>query len=744
MLVCPQCQFENPDTNKFCQQCGASLTHKSCPECGTQVAYSAQNCQNCGTFTGSVWLAIVSAQNTPTSISATTPEEIGKNVSLTETDAAQSVKIDQPEPQLLKNSPWNLASKSNAIATEESANLGNTTEIQLSWDENLTQTESEKGTSQSAPELLPAVYLDPQHRYQLLEPLNAEMMGEQQLRVLDLQPLQASPLEILLYQQNKAQETAQPELDVEHREQNTQPQTVAQKLDTFFQASISNSLWQSLPTVAKIYLALESELYPALPSIQDGWLNHDQQVILLEDRSDWPMLVDLWRDDQIPQMHLLQLLHEMATLWVALAPWNCCRSLLNMNNLRIDEDQSLALLRLYADQENNNNAPQLQDLGHLWQELFFESGRTFFGPIARLMNDLKEDKIQSIDELRSRLQAIAEEFQGDITESSSPMPPVEPDHDLSLNTPSLNSPASKQYEADYANFPHGDDNEMPTVVLPMQLLSLEDAGRTDVGRQRRHNEDYFGIHTSLTKVESPLGRNIQARGLYILCDGMGGHAGGEVASALAVKTLSQYFQEHWKNELPDEDCIRQGVLKANQAIYDINQQDARSGSGRMGTTLVMLLVQETLVAVAHVGDSRLYRINRRGIDQVTVDDEVGQREIKRGVEQSIAYSRPDAYQLTQALGPRNEHYVVPNIKFLELNEDTLLLLCSDGLSDNDLIENYWQNNLQPLLSSRANLEQGVIDLIELANQYNGHDNITAVLIRAKVRPDLEQARAANG
>ncbi|HEY9850907.1 MAG TPA: serine/threonine phosphatase [Leptolyngbyaceae cyanobacterium] len=739
MLVCPQCQFENPDTNKFCQQCGASLTHKSCPECGTQVAYSAQNCQNCGTFTGSVWLAIVSAQSTPASTSTTTPGETGKNVSFTETDATTSVKNDQS--QILKNSPWNLASKSSAIATEEPANPGNTSEIQVNWDEKLTSSETNAETSQSSSQVLPLAYLDPQHRYQLLEPelFNSEITTEQQVRVLDIQPLQASPLEMLLYQQSKGQGTELPALEVE---QSDRSQTLAQKLNAFFQPPISNPLWQSVPTIAKIYLALESELYPAIPAIHDGWLNDDRPVILLEDRSDWPLLVDLWRDDQIPQMQLLQLLHEMATLWVALAPWHCCQSLLEMNNLRIDEDQSLGLLRLYADSELNV-APQLQDLGQLWQQLFFESGRTLFGQIALLMNDLKEDKIQTIDELRSRLQAIAEEYQGD-TQPSSPMPSVEPNNDLSINNPSLGTPVTKEYEADYANLPHGDDNEMPTVVLPMQLLSLEDAGRTDVGRQRRHNEDYFGIHTSLTKVESPLGRNIQARGLYILCDGMGGHAGGEVASALAVKTLSQYFQEHWKHELPDEDCIRQGVLKANQVIYDINQQDARSGSGRMGTTLVMLLVQETQIAVAHVGDSRLYRINRRGIDQLTVDHEVGQREIKRGVEKSIAYSRPDSYQLTQALGPRNEHFVEPDIKFLELNEDTLLLLCSDGLSDNDLIENHWQSSLQPLLSSRANLEQGVIDLIELANQYNGHDNITAVLIRAKVRPDLEQARAANG
>ncbi|HEY9748273.1 MAG TPA: serine/threonine phosphatase, partial [Allocoleopsis sp.] len=297
-------------------------------------------------------------------------------------------------------------------------------------------------------------------------------------------------------------------------------------------------------------------------------------------------------------------------------------------------------------------------------------------------------------------------------------------------------------------------DDAPTVVLPMQLVSLEDAGRTDIGRQREHNEDYFGIQTEVRKIESPQGRSLQAKGLYILCDGMGGHAGGEVASALAVNTLRDYFQTLWlepqtagteserrEQPLPTEAEIREAVRLANLAIYDINQQDARAGSGRMGTTLVLVLIQGTTAVVAHVGDSRLYRLSRRqGLEQVTVDHEVGQREIQRGVEPEIAYARPDAYQLTQALGPRDENFIHPDVQFLELTEDTLLLLCSDGLSDHDLLETHWRSHLEPLLSSQANLERGVTQLIDLANQYNGHDNITAIAIRVRVRPNLAQLR----
>jgi protein phosphatase len=335
---------------------------------------------------------------------------------------------------------------------------------------------------------------------------------------------------------------------------------------------------------------------------------------------------------------------------------------------------------------------------------------------------LEAGKIETIAQLRSRLQEISVELEA---LGSGTLPPVQEKHTV-VQSEDPEDIISKT-------------DDMPTVVLAMQLSSLEDAGRTDVGRQRHHNEDYFGIETKIEKLELPKTRILQGHGLYILCDGMGGHAGGEVASELAVNTLRQYFQEHWTpNQLPTENSIREAVYLANDAIYKLNQQDARSGVGRMGTTLVMLLIQDTQAAVAHVGDSRLYRVTRKqGLEQVTIDHEVGQREITRGVEASIAYARPDAYQLTQALGPRDENSINPDVGFFEINEDTLLVLASDGLSDNDLLETHWQTHLEPLLSSSANLERGVTDLIDLANQHNGHDNITAILIRAKVRPNLE-------
>jgi protein phosphatase len=219
---------------------------------------------------------------------------------------------------------------------------------------------------------------------------------------------------------------------------------------------------------------------------------------------------------------------------------------------------------------------------------------------------------------------------------------------------------------------------------------------------------------------------------------MGGHACGEVASAKAVQSLKNFFASRWqKNQIPSEEIIREAILNANTEIYNANQDNDSYGSGRMGTTLVMMLIQDTTVAIANVGDSRAYRYTRKNhLEQLTLDHELGQVEIQRGVDPDVAYAMPDAYQLTQALGPRDNDFVYPDIRFFDVQEDTLFLLCSDGLSDNELLEEYQETHIQPMLSSRNNIEAGVIQLIDLANEYNGHDNITAIAVRMKVKPNM--------
>ncbi|MGA1623347.1 MAG: serine/threonine phosphatase [Synechocystis sp.] len=280
-------------------------------------------------------------------------------------------------------------------------------------------------------------------------------------------------------------------------------------------------------------------------------------------------------------------------------------------------------------------------------------------------------------------------------------------------------------------------DDIPTAVLPMQLISLADAGETDRGGHRQHNEDFFGIATAMESHRNNHGKLLKAQGLYVVCDGMGGHAAGEVASQMAVKSLLEHFQAIMTDRFPNANDIAEGIALANQKIYDVNQGNASSGSGRMGTTLVMMIVKETQVAIAHVGDSRIYRVSRKGgLEQMTVDHEVGQQAIQNGLEPEIAYARPDAYQLTQALGPHSSTYVQPDIHFFEVEEDCLMFLCSDGISDNDFVEEHWEDMLLPYISSSKDVDRGLTKLLEAANEYNGHDNLTGILVRLKVRPQI--------
>ncbi|MEA5616565.1 serine/threonine phosphatase [Cronbergia sp. UHCC 0137] len=539
-------------------------------------------------------------------------------------------------------------------------------------------------------------YLDPGQRYQFLELLpKPEVVAtniEVKVRVLDRQPYQTSFLEAML--ENEAKGLKIP--------------------------SVSISV---IPSLAKAYLKLQSENQPGIPRIHEAWEQDNIQTLLLEDRSGWQFLLDLWQQETTNSLQILHWCHQMTQLWAILEPVNCRQSLVELSNLRLDEDQTLSLQMLYLEQPAPAPPLTVKVLGQVWQNLFRQSQRTQFGPILQMLQDLEMGTIETLAQLRSRLEEISTQLA-----KTEPTPPQEisPSAPTILQIHDIEDSTTK-------------NDDPPTVILSMQLTSLEDVGRTDVGRQRRHNEDCFGIETNIQKQEFPKNKTLQARGLYILCDGMGGHAGGEVASDLAVNTLRQYFQENWvTNQLPTEKSILDSIYLANQTIYDLNQQDSRSGIGRMGTTLVMVLLQDNQVAVAHVGDSRLYSLTRkRGLEQVTVDHEVGQREVSRGVEPDLAYARPDAYQLTQALGPREKHLINPSVEFFEITEDTLLLLASDGLSDNDLLETHWQNYLQPLLSSSTNLVSGMNNLIDLANEYNGHDNITAILIRLKVSPIQE-------
>jgi protein phosphatase len=258
---------------------------------------------------------------------------------------------------------------------------------------------------------------------------------------------------------------------------------------------------------------------------------------------------------------------------------------------------------------------------------------------------------------------------------------------------------------------------------------------TDTGTMREHNEDacYPTSGASLTFDE-------QQATVAIVCDGIGGQEGGEIASGLAIKTLqtdvTQIFknQSNWDWEYLTQ-TLNQSIGKANDAISRRNDLEQRQERRRMGTTLVMALAHQHQMYIGHVGDSRVYRITSQGCHQITVDDDLASKEVRLGYllyRDAIQY--PNAGALVQALGMSSATSLHPTVQRFILDEDCVFLLCSDGLSDYDRVEQYWDTEIVPILTGEKTVAQVGQRLIEIANQKNGHDNSTIALFYCQVRP----------
>ncbi|WOD38780.1 protein phosphatase 2C domain-containing protein [Nodosilinea sp. E11] len=247
-----------------------------------------------------------------------------------------------------------------------------------------------------------------------------------------------------------------------------------------------------------------------------------------------------------------------------------------------------------------------------------------------------------------------------------------------------------------------------------------------------------------------------AQGLQVamVCDGVGGHDGGEVASQLTVQSLQIQLQAllaETQNELralPPEVIIQQleAVIRiVNELINFQNDNQGRVGRHRMGTTLAMAVVipqrvqtgegweRVNEVYLAHVGDSRAYWITPDYCHLLTVDDDIAGREVIAGRQTwPVALERSDADALTQALGTRSGDHLRPHIQRFVFDETGILLLCTDGLSDNYRIEDAWANYIGLIVKDIVTLDSAVASWIELANQKNGHDNTAVVLMQHKV------------
>ena len=246
------------------------------------------------------------------------------------------------------------------------------------------------------------------------------------------------------------------------------------------------------------------------------------------------------------------------------------------------------------------------------------------------------------------------------------------------------------------------------------------AAASDRGRVRKNNEDAFLADPAMQ--------------IFAVADGMGGHAAGEVASRIALNTLRESLanasQSRKTESSPNQTAVIslpssllvQGIRLANQAVFESSR--TKEEYRGMGTTVVAVYFADSSPAAAHVGDSRLYRIRTKKIEQLTEDHSVIWEQYREGIipKETIS-SSPLKNIITRALGMHSS--VDVDVRQLEVEKEDLLLLCSDGLSD--LVQD--EELLKTVGEAGGDLDQACRNLIDLANRRGGKDNITVLLIQ---------------
>lgn len=392
-----------------------------------------------------------------------------------------------------------------------------------------------------------------------------------------------------------------------------------------------------------------------------------------------PSLAQRWAEGTPLQQ--LNWLRQVAALWPTLMEEQVASTLLDLDDLRVD-GALLRLTRLMPDASR----PSLSQLGQRWLPL----GATAQPPVRAyldwLLKALKDGKLTSAQDLVAELEGAIQ-----------------------------------------------------TLAQGM-LVTVDWAANTDQGPTRDRNEDacYPENDPRQQRLPCPADR-IETLPLLLVCDGIGGHEQGSVASQTAIKLLQQELEPLTQQAYPSPGAIaqrlKQALILANDAISARNNDEHRSARARMGTTVVVALVHFPYVSIAHIGDSRAYRISPHTCYQITVDDDVASREAQMGYAlYSEAVQLPSGGALIQALGISDSGLLYPSVQHLLLDDPAVLLLCSDGLSDYDRVEALAPHLVAPLTNTPSPINPAVTALIEQANRLNGHDNVTVGLMRFMPQP----------
>jgi serine/threonine protein phosphatase PrpC len=249
---------------------------------------------------------------------------------------------------------------------------------------------------------------------------------------------------------------------------------------------------------------------------------------------------------------------------------------------------------------------------------------------------------------------------------------------------------------------------------------LEVGALSETGYVREENQDRMsGIPVSLGA-------------LYIVADGMGGHKGGAVAADLAVQELGRHMQQAPAGE-PVEQTIRSAFVKANKTVYEKAHSNDPATEG-MGTTAVLLLISGQNATLAHVGDSRAYLYRNDKLTRLTTDHTVVQKMVEAGMlKPEEAADHPDSSVLERAIGSKPD--VEVDIRKELLNQGDVILLCSDGLcgyvSD---------TQIESVLRRHKTVKETTADLVQLALEKGGKDNVTVQLIQYGARQEPQAVK----
>lgn len=234
----------------------------------------------------------------------------------------------------------------------------------------------------------------------------------------------------------------------------------------------------------------------------------------------------------------------------------------------------------------------------------------------------------------------------------------------------------------------------------------EAAALTSTGRVRSRNEDALGYRLE--------------QGIFVVCDGMGGAAGGEIASRIAVDTVLERMCSDGAAEHARE-ALHEGIAEANRAVLE--RADREPGLFGMGTTLVAMVLCGKSAIIAHAGDSRCYQLRQGRLERRTHDHSLVDEQIRLGsMTREEAERSPFRSVITRAVG--TQQTVTEEIVEADVEPGDLFLLCTDGLT-----REVNETSIRDVLASERDPAIAVHRLVEAANEAGGHDNITTLLVR---------------